>query len=157
MNSHRLFHFVVTLYEKHRAEALGDLLGISPMAVRVLDIALSLPGSRIEDVEHLLTTSRAKLVSAVFELSGRGLLRYIDPSVGFEDIRLYAESAAASIQEADWFSEPTPALDAYRLVLQDEIRRWASGSGEAASKALLGALAEADSGDDRTGPLSLAR
>ncbi|ARL59880.1 hypothetical protein BOC52_25915 [Burkholderia pseudomallei] len=125
------------------------------MAVRVLDIALCLPGSRIADVEHLLTSTRAKVVSAVFELSGRGLLTYIDPSVGFEDIRLYAESAAASIQEADAFRETAPALEACRRVLLDEIRRWASESSERTSKTLLSALAKAETGDDLIAPSSL--
>lgn len=154
MNSHRLFHTVVTLYEKYRAEAHGDLLGISPTAVRVLDIALCLPGSRIEDVEHLLTSTRAKVVGAVFELSGRGLLKYIDPSAGFEDIRLYAESAAVSIQEADAFRETAPALEAYRGVLLDEIRRWASDSSERTSKTLLSALVKAETGDGPIAPSS---
>ncbi|WP_155639473.1 hypothetical protein [Burkholderia multivorans] len=147
MSSHRLFHTVVTLYEKYRAEALGDLLGISPMAIRVLDIVLCLPGSRIEDVEHLLTSTRAKVVSAVFELSGRGLLTSVDPSVGYEDIRLYAEDAATAIQEADVFRETAPALEAYREILLEEIRRWASDSGERTSKSLLSALAKAETGD----------
>ena len=122
------------------------------MAVRVLDIALCLPGSRIEDVEHLLTSTRAKVVSAVFELSGRGLLMYIDPSVGFEDIRLYAESAGASIQEVDAFRETAPAMEAYRQVLLDEIRRWASDSSQRTPKNLLSALAKAETGDDPIAP-----
>ncbi|KWH26324.1 hypothetical protein WL98_06395 [Burkholderia multivorans] len=117
------------------------------MAIRVLDIVLCLPGSRIEDVEHLLTSTRAKVVSAVFELSGRGLLTSVDPSVGYEDIRLYAEDAATAIQEADVFRETAPALEAYREILLEEIRRWASDSGERTSKSLLSALAKAETGD----------
>lgn len=117
------------------------------MAIRVLDIVWCLPGSRIEDVEHLLTSTRAKVVSAVFELSGRGLLTSVDPSVGYEDIRLYAEDAAASIQEPDAFRETAPALEAYRQILLDEIRRWAADSGERNSKTLLNALTKAETGD----------
>jgi hypothetical protein len=154
MNSHRLFHTVVMMYEKYRAEALGDLLGISPMAVRVLDVAVCLPGSRIEDVEHLLTSTRARVVSAVFELSGRGLLTYIDPSAECEDIRLYADNAA-SVREADSFSEIAPVLEAYRRELLGVIDRWSSRSGEMVSKALMSALTKAEFGEPVMTPSSL--
>ncbi|MGU7773677.1 hypothetical protein ACV229_26280 [Burkholderia sp. MR1-5-21] len=157
MDPQRLFHAVVTLYENHRATVLGEQLGISPFAVRVLDIVTCLPGSRIEDVENLLTATRAKVVSTVFELSGKGLLAYIDPSFVHEDMRLYAQHELPSLPEATHQGvvsaedvmpdDLATALETYQRKLLDQIAQWTAGSDERASEVMLQALAKAESGD----------
>ncbi|MFM0382773.1 hypothetical protein [Paraburkholderia dipogonis] len=155
MNPQRLFHTVITLYEKHRAAAICEQLGISPFAVRVLDVVTCLPGIRIEDVESLLTTTRAKVVSAVFELSGRDLLTHIDPSIGHEDIRLHARSEMLSARVAEQSdaapADLTPALKAYQQKLLDQIAQWTAGSAERTPKALLRASANAEFGEGPSG------
>jgi hypothetical protein len=131
MDSQRLLHTAITLYESHRATVLGKRLGIAPFAVRVLDIVTCLPGTRIKDVEELLTTTRAKVISTVFDLVGKGLLTFIDPAFGIEDIQLYItqEAQVAGNTEILPAKEAVPAelemaLQAYQWKLLDHIAYW---------------------------------
>jgi len=131
MDPQRLLHTAITLYESHRAIVLGERLGISPCAVRVLDIVNCLPGTRIKEAEALLTTTRAKVISTVFDLAGKGLLTYVDLSSGIEDIQLYVTQLA---QEA-WHADILPAkkamsedvalaMQAHQSKLLDQIAHW---------------------------------
>lgn len=131
MDPQRLLHTAITLYESHRAIALGGQLGISPFAVRVLDIVICLPGTRIKEVEDLLTSTRAKVISTVFDLVGKGLLMYIDLSSGIEDIQLYVTQEAQEAWHADALStkravsgELAHALQSYQWNLLDQIASW---------------------------------
>lgn len=151
MDTQRLLHTAITLYESHRAVVLGERLGISPCAVRVLDIVICLPGTRIKEIEDLLTTTRSKVISTVFDLVAKGLLTYIDLSIGIEDIQLYVTQEAQEAWHADILSakrgmpaDLALAMQSYQWKLLDQVASWTD---KPHLEMLRRVLAIAESGD----------